>query len=64
LLGNLGWVLYFNAGQLQTIEIDNRDHQNNYNLAAAGPDAEFFITPDNQKVFLLDGGRLSELTIR
>src|SRR5579872_2182228 len=64
LLGDLGWILYLNDGSLQTIELDNRDRQNNYQLSSVGLSAKYYIGPNLDKIFLLDNGKLSELGIR
>jgi len=64
LLNDLGWVMFINDSRLQAIEIDNRDHQNNYTLAPAAANAKFALDSDLQKVFILNQGDLEQLTIR
>lgn len=64
LLGNLGWALFINDSRLQALELDNRDHQNDYTLAGVSASAKFYPGPNLQKLFLLDSGKLQQLTIR
>jgi hypothetical protein len=61
---DLGWIFFENNGQLRNIEIDNRDHQNNYTFANLSANAKFFVDSGAENIFLLDNGNLSRLTIR
>ena len=59
-----GWVFFINDGRLQSIELDNRDHQNNYTFAQVEKNASFSIDPNANDIFLLNNGTLEELLIR
>lgn len=61
---DLGWVFFESDNRLQNIEIDNRDHQNNYTFGSLSDNAKFFMDATAQNIFLLDNGILSKLTIR
>lgn len=59
-----GWAFYIAAGQLQAIELDNRDQQNTYSLERVSAGATFSIDSSAQYVYLLSGGLLERLQIR
>ena len=61
---DLGWVFYENDGRLQNIEIDSRDHQNNYTFSNISDNAQFSMDPSANNIFLLNNGILSDLQIR
>lgn len=60
----LGWVFMQSDGRLQAIEIDNRDHQNNYTFANISDSAKYFVDQKAKNIFLLNNGELSQLVIR
>ncbi len=59
-----GWVFYINDKRLQNIELDTRDHQNSYTFAEVTNDSKFFLDSSAKKIFLLDQGVLTKITIR
>ena len=59
-----GWVFYINDGKLQTIEIDNRDHQNNYAFTQVNDAAKFWIDDNARNLILLNDGKLTQMKIR
>jgi hypothetical protein len=61
---DLGWVFYEDNSRLQNIEIDNRDHQNNYTFSQVSDNAKFYIDAAARNIFLLDNGVLSKINIR
>lgn len=61
---DLGWVFFINDGRLQNIEIDNREHQNNFTFANINPGAKFFLDQNAENIFLLENGNLTEMKIR
>jgi hypothetical protein len=63
-LPGIGWSFYLNDGRLQTIEMDDRDHQNNYTFANVSDNSKFFIDSEARDILLLDQGKLERLQIR
>jgi hypothetical protein len=63
-LPGLGWVFYVSDNRLQDIEIDNRDHQNNYTFASVSDNAKYFVDSKANYLILLDQGKLTRLKIR
>ena len=61
---DLGWVFYIGNGRLQNIEIDSRDHQNNYTFANVSENSSFYATANANYLILLDNRHLSEIQIR
>lgn len=60
----IGWVFYINDNRLQNIELDSRDHQNNYTFSEATDTSKFYIDSEAKKIFLLNQGILTTLKIR
>ncbi len=64
LQNNIGYAFYGQDGYLQALELDRRDHQNNYRLLPA-TDIKKILSKDNGKIlFILDGGTVTELEIQ
>jgi hypothetical protein len=63
-LPGLGWAFYINEGKLQTIEMDDRDRQNNYTFANVTENSKFFIDDEARNILLLDSGVITRLQIR
>ncbi len=61
---DLGWVFFANDHRLQNIELDTRDHQNNYTFAQLGDDAKFYPDSSAENLFVLNMGVLTEINIR
>ncbi len=59
-----GWVFFNSDNRLQSIEVDNRDHQNNYTFAGIDPNAKFFLNEKSKTIYLLNKGDLLKLQIR
>ncbi|MHB8871261.1 MAG: PEGA domain-containing protein [Candidatus Doudnabacteria bacterium] len=66
LAGNseIGWVFFKNNDRLQTIEMDTRDHQNNYTFADLNKEGKFFVDSDAKTIFLLNDGVVSLIKVR
>jgi hypothetical protein len=60
----LGWSFFINDNRLQALEIDSRDHQNNYTIAEADDNSSFWIDSDAKHIILLNDGKLERLLIR
>ncbi|MDB4940015.1 MAG: Serine/threonine protein kinase [Candidatus Doudnabacteria bacterium] len=61
---DLGWVFMQSDNRLQSIEIDNRDHQNNYTFANISDTSKYFVDNVAKYLFLLSNGELSRMQIR
>ena len=59
-----GYVFFNAGGAIQNIEIDNRDHQNNYKFAAVSANSKFELANDNINIFFLNAGVLQKLQVR
>ena len=60
----VGWVFFISDNRLQNIELDSRDHQNNYTFTEASKDSKFYIDSEAKKIFLLNQGIITLLTVR
>ncbi len=64
LQNDVGYVFYGQDGYLQALELDRRDHQNNYRLFPASNITEVLSKNDTEILFVLDEGKITELRIR
>ncbi|GAC1412259.1 MAG: hypothetical protein NVSMB66_0820 [Candidatus Doudnabacteria bacterium] len=60
----LGWIFLQSNGQLSALELDNRDHQNNYSFARISDNAKFYVDKKAKNIYLLNNGELDQLVIR
>lgn len=60
----VGWVFFINDNRLQNIELDSRDHQNNYTFTEATDTSKFYIDSETKKILLLNQGIITQLKIR
>lgn len=59
-----GWIFYNQNGKLQGLELDPRDHQNNYTFAESTPNAPFAISQAANDLLFLNNGVLTLQEIR
>jgi hypothetical protein len=64
ILFGIGWSFFTNDGRLQNMEIDSRDHQNNYTFGTASENAKFTIDEEGKNIIFLDNGKLINLGVR
>ncbi len=63
-LHELGWVFFDSDNRLQNIEMDNRDHQNNYTFAPTSENSKFFLQNKAKELYLLNQGDLIKMKLR
>lgn len=61
---NDGYVFYFSAGQVQNIEIDNRNHQNSYSFIDGDLNGKYYLSPNHKNIFFLSQGILNQIQIK
>ncbi|MCC7356665.1 MAG: PEGA domain-containing protein [Candidatus Doudnabacteria bacterium] len=61
---SIGYAFYGQDGYLQALELDRRDHQNNYRLKSATQITKILSKDAIKKLFVLSSGKLEELQIR
>lgn len=60
----IGYAFYGQDGYLQALELDRRDHQNNYRLKPATQITKILSKDAIKKLFVLSDGKIEELQIR
>lgn len=64
LTNSIGYAFYGQDGYLQALELDRRDHQNNYRLKQTSQITKILSKDSIKKLFVLSGGKIDELQIR
>ncbi len=61
---DLDYAFFFKDGSLQALELDLRDQQNEYSFYQAQQPEKFILDSAGKNLYILDGGKLLEQTIR